>query len=152
MSFLISVFVIGWQGRKREGKNEEGGIRERKITTRSGNWGEKGGRKKKQMLILEAAPAEFRLLYRWACWVHVTIIKPKLEQVSLPRRAHPLTWFSNVKRHASENTTQPGWSVQGHCAAGCFILNSWGHQPDGQLLPCLPSDADISCKQSLDWE
>ena len=148
----MSIFVIGWQGGKRDGKDEEGGTRERRNATRPGNWSEKGGRRRKQMLFPEAVPcrrSSVSFTGAWAQWVCIRSIKPELEKVSLPRGAHPLTSFSNVKQPASENT---GRSVRGHCAAGGFIPSCWGHQPDGWLLLCLPSDADGGCKQSSGWE
>lgn len=116
---------------------------------------EREGRRRKDMLIPEAAlcKQEFRLLYR--C---LSLVSPRQDHKAQTwagfssKEGSSPTWFSNIKQRASENTTQPRWLVQGCCAVGCFILNSRGHQPDGQLLPCLPSDADTDCKQSLGWE
>lgn len=89
-------------------------------------------RRRKKMLIPVAVPCtecSDSFIRVWAWWVCVRFIKPKLEQFSLPRKAHPLTWFSNTKQHASENTTWP----QGCCTSGCLLLNSLG-------LPCLLID------------
>lgn len=149
--FYFCHWLTGWEERRGSmGGRHQGEGNYHQI--RKMKWeGRKRREKEKTDVNSWSCPlqTEFRLLYR--CLGLVSLCqdhKARSRAGFSSKEGSSLAWFSNIKQRASENTTRPRWLVRGLCPAGWFILNSWGYQPDGYLLPCLPK----GCSHRLQTE
>lgn len=107
------------------------------------------------MQIPEAVPCKhssgsFTGALAW--WVCVRIIKPRLEQVSLPRRAQPLHGLAT-----SSNVLQKIQHGHGGCCEASAPLGGLSWAPEGisQMGVCYcvcQRDADTGCKQNSHCE